>query len=74
MSELMEKIDNHLQAISLEVVTLEDQDIAAMGKILTYFGELEEAFKSIDNPVFLDLIKGLMGYLSSLGVGFDLFY
>ncbi len=66
MSELMEKIDNHLQAISLEVVTLEDQDIAAMGKILTYFGELEEAFRSIDNPVFLDLIKGLMGYLDRI--------
>ena len=66
MSELMEKIDNHLQAISLEVVTLEDQDIAAMGKILTYFGELEEAFKSIDNPVFSDLIKALMGYLERI--------
>ena len=66
MSELMEKIDNHLQAISLEVVTLEDRDIAVMGKILTYFGELEEAFRSIDNPVFLDLIKGLMGYLDRI--------
>jgi len=66
MSELMEKIDNHLQAISLEVVTLEDQDIAAMGKILNYFGELEEAFKSFDNPVFSDLIKALMGYLERI--------
>ncbi|MBC8247107.1 MAG: chemotaxis protein CheA [Deltaproteobacteria bacterium] len=66
MSELMEKIDNHLQAISLEVVTLEDQDIAAMGKILNYFGELEEAFKSFDNLVFLDLIKALMGYLERI--------
>ena len=29
MSELMDRIDNHLQAISLEVVTLEGQDIAS---------------------------------------------
>ena len=66
MSELMEKIDNHLQAISLEVVTLEDQDIAAMGKILNDFEELGEAFKSVDNPVFSDLIKALMGYLERI--------
>jgi len=66
MSELMEKIDNHLQAISLEVVTLEDQDIAAMGKILIDFEELEEAVKSVDNPVFSDLIKALMGYLERI--------
>ena len=66
MSELMEKIDNHLQAISLEVVTLEDQDIAAMGKILNDFEKLAEAFKSVDNPVFSDLIKALMGYLERI--------
>jgi len=62
----MEKIGNHLQAISLEVVTLADQDIAAMGKILNYFEEIEEAFGSIDNPVFSDLIKALMGYLERI--------
>ena len=57
MRARMEKIDHHLQAISLEVVTLECGDIIAMGKILNGFKELEKDLSVPENEIISKLKK-----------------
>ncbi len=66
MADQMEKIDDKLQAISLDVVTLEDGDIPSMGIIINSLTELEDLFNKVKQPKCLDLIRALKGYVERM--------
>lgn len=69
MSEELERMGNKLNAMALEVVTLEEGDIPAMGRLLNALGELEEAACSVQDPSLGRLIQALNGYLEKLILG-----
>ncbi|MDY7030460.1 MAG: chemotaxis protein CheA [Thermodesulfobacteriota bacterium] len=66
MPDLLEKIENKLEAIALEVVTLEGKDIPGIGNILNYLLSLEEDFRKIEQPSFLDVTYALKDYLKKV--------
>lgn len=63
MDGQIEDINGKVDAIALEVVTLDSQDVPALGNILNHFSELEKACQEIDQPVLSSLIRALKGYL-----------
>ena len=77
MSDLIDKAKEKIEAISLEVVTMEEKDIPAMGKILNLLCDMEKDAEKIGRPDFSDLICGLKIYLEKAVLGetdnFDLF-
>ena len=66
MSDPIEKINKNLQAVSLDVVTLESGDVSALGNILNCFCDLEESIRELDQPAFLDLTHALKSYLERM--------
>ena len=66
MTDQMEKIDDKLQAISLDVVTLEDGDIPSMGIIINSLTELEDLFNKVKQEICLDLTQALKGYVERM--------
>ncbi len=69
MSTLLDKVDKDLEAIALEVVTLEVGDIRAMGNIINRLSSLEKRSKELADPSFEDLVGALKGYLEKLVLG-----
>lgn len=69
MSELIDKAKEKIEAISLEVVTMEGKDIPAMGKILNLLCDMEKDAEKIGRPDFSDLICGLNIYLEKAILG-----
>ncbi|MDY6972035.1 MAG: chemotaxis protein CheA [Thermodesulfobacteriota bacterium] len=67
MSNLAE-INKNIEAIALEVVTLEADDISALGNILKLVEELEENSRGINHSSFLTLIPALKGYIEKLAL------
>jgi two-component system, chemotaxis family, sensor kinase CheA len=63
MSDPINKTKEKIEAISLEVVTIDGADISAMGKILNLLCDMEEDAERIGMPVFTDLISGLKIFL-----------
>jgi len=66
MTDLIEKINKNLETIALEVVTLDGEDIPALGNILNSLCTLEEDSCKIEQPAFFDLILALKGYLEKV--------
>ena len=66
MFELMEDINKNLETIALEVVTLDSQDIPALGNISNCMDKIEKNSGEIGQPVFDDLIQAFKGYLEKL--------
>jgi len=66
MSELTGELKRQLEAIALEVVTMEATDIPAMGNILNGLSELEGDSQAVSQPAFLDVTRALKGYLERL--------
>ena len=66
MTDQMEKIDEKLQTISLDVVTLEDGDIPSMGIIINSITELEDLFNKAEQEICLDLTQALKGYVERM--------
>ncbi|MBW2248324.1 MAG: chemotaxis protein CheA [Deltaproteobacteria bacterium] len=69
MSDPINKTKEKIEAISLEVVTIDGADISAMGKILNLLCDMEEDAEKIGRPVFSDLIYGLKNYLEKAIMG-----
>ena len=69
MSDLIDKTKNNLEAISLDVVTMDGEDIPVMGSILNRLYEMEEDSKMIGQPAFSDLVSGLKIYLEKAILG-----
>ncbi len=66
MADQMKKIDDKLQAISLDVVTLEDGDVPSMGIIINSLTELEDLFNKVKQEICLDLTQALKGYMERM--------
>ena len=69
MSDLMNKTKGKIEAISLEVVTMEENDIPVMGKILNLLCDMEKDAKEIGRPDFSNVIAGLKIYLEKAVLG-----
>ena len=66
MSGLNEKIEKDLETIALEVVTLDEEDIPAMGSVLNCLCSLEEDYRKAECPQFLELTLALTSYLEKV--------
>jgi two-component system, chemotaxis family, sensor kinase CheA len=66
MLNRIHRIKKNLEAVALEVVTLDVQDIPALGNILNGLGKMEEDSATIDPSVFSELIQAIKGYLEKL--------
>jgi two-component system chemotaxis sensor kinase CheA len=66
MSDLLVRINKTVEEIALELVTLDEQDIPALGNILNKVTELEESSREIGQAAFLDLILAIKGYLEKV--------
>jgi len=77
MSDLIDNAKEKIEAISLEVVTMEENDIPAMGKILNLLCDMEKDAEKIGRLDFSNLISGLNIYLEKAVLGeidnFELF-
>lgn len=66
MSQDLGQIEQHLERMALEMVTLEGGDIQGMGKIMNALEAMEERSKSVDMPVFRELTTATERYLERL--------
>ncbi len=66
MAEIMESINKHLEDLALQVVTLEEGDIPAMGKMINVITELEQLSPELSESAFSQIVKGIKGYLEKL--------
>lgn len=66
MLDQMDKTKKNLETVALEVVTLDVNDIPAMGSILKYLGEMESDSNVADHPTFMELLQATKGYVESL--------
>ncbi len=69
MLDLIDKTEKTLEAIALELVTMEGEDIPVMGNILNHLCDMEEDSKKIGQPAFSDLITGLKTYIEKAILG-----
>ena len=74
---VIDNVKEKIEAISLEVVTMEDKDIPAMGKILNLLCDTKKDAEKIGRTDFSNLISGLNIYLEKAVLGendnFELF-
>lgn len=64
--DLFNRINASLENISLQVVTLEPEDIPAMGVLLNDLTQLEENAAVLQDPIFPRITAGLKGYCERL--------
>lgn len=65
----MEQMRKHLEALALEAVDLEPEDIPTMGKIVNTLSELQFECGDILKPVCKDMIVALQGYMERMILG-----
>lgn len=63
MLEVLENINNRIEAIALSLVTMEGEDIPVLGDMLNQLNEIEALEQAIENPTFVALAKALSAYL-----------
>ena len=66
MLDQMDSTGKKLDTVALEVVTLELNDIPALGSILKHFGEMETDSDATEQPAFLEILHAAKGYVESL--------
>jgi len=66
MSSHLENVDKSLDTMALEVMTLESDDIPAIGNMLNFLNDLEDDSRSLDNSAFSDLTHSIKAYLEKL--------
>ena len=66
MLDQMDKIGQNLEAIALEVVTLDVNDIPAMGTILKHIGGVETDAHATKEPFFTELLQATKSYVENL--------
>ncbi len=64
-----ERVEQYLENLALEVVSLEEGDIPSMGKIMNIICSLEEACQDINDSLFESLLKATKQYLEKLILG-----
>ncbi len=64
-----EQLGKYLESIALESVDLDAESISSMGKILNALSSIMSEFQDELPPAFLQLIKGLEGYVERLSLG-----
>jgi two-component system, chemotaxis family, sensor kinase CheA len=69
MLDRIDRIKQNLEAAALEVVTLEVNDIPALGNILNSLSGMETDFPATDHPVFSELLQAAKGYIEKLILG-----
>jgi two-component system chemotaxis sensor kinase CheA len=69
MLDRIDRTKNNLETIALEVVTLDANDIPALGNILNYLGQMEGDSPAIDQPIFQQLLQAIKGYIEKLILG-----
>jgi len=69
MSYEIEKINENLETLALEVVTLGEKDLSGLGKILNVIDDLDDNSSGMEESVFLVLIQAIKGYLEQLIMG-----
>ena len=68
-AELLDKINKDLEAIALDVVMLDTQDIPALGKMMNRLDEMQTDAVRIDQPLFTELIQAVKGYIEKVILG-----
>jgi two-component system, chemotaxis family, sensor kinase CheA len=66
MLDKMDKTKENLEAIALEVVTLDANDIPAMGAILKSIGVIETDENATKEPFFTELLQATKSYVENL--------
>lgn len=66
MSDLLDELGRRLEAVALDVVTLDAGDIPALGKIMNGLEGLREEADNLEDRRFLDLVQAACGYLEKL--------
>ncbi|MDY6951136.1 MAG: Hpt domain-containing protein, partial [Thermodesulfobacteriota bacterium] len=66
MSDPTEALKEKLEAIALEVVTMEATDIPAMGHVLNCLGDLERDAQEMGAPAFSDVTRAMKAYLEKV--------
>ncbi len=66
MDETIKQLNEKLQQIALQVVTLEPGDIPALGELLNAVTQLKACATELNNEALENLTKGLSGYIEKL--------
>ena len=66
MLDQMDGTKKNLDTVALEVVTLEVNDIPALGSILKHLGEMETDPPVVEQPAFLEILHAAKGYVENL--------
>ncbi len=69
MSDRIEEIGNRLDAIALDVVTLEAGDIPALGKLMNGLEGLEKEAGDLEDSRFMELVQATRQYLERMILG-----
>lgn len=66
MADVLEDIHNQIESIALALVTMEGEDIPALGGMLNQLGEIAAGSRTIEDPSFLALVQALSAYLERI--------
>jgi two-component system, chemotaxis family, sensor kinase CheA len=66
MLDQMDRTKKNIETVALEVVTLDVNDIPALGSILEHLGEMETDSNATEQPAFLELLQATKGYVENL--------
>jgi two-component system chemotaxis sensor kinase CheA len=69
MSEAFESVEEQIENMALEIVTLEEEDIQAMGRIMNALESVEKGSKKINHPQYHVLLTAVKGYVERLILG-----
>mgnify|MGYP000205170365 CR=1 FL=1 len=63
MADVKESIEDRIESIALALVTLEGEDIPAMGEMLNHLGKIKSQGRELGSEIFVSLTGALEGYL-----------
>ncbi len=66
MLEKINKVQENLEAIALDIVTMDSDDIPVLGRILNRLYEIEEACTAFEQPAFTCLTTGLKNHIEKI--------
>ena len=66
MADIIDSIGNQIESIALALVTMDGEDIPAMGEILNQLGEIKTQGQALGSDAFVALAGALEGYLEKV--------
>jgi two-component system chemotaxis sensor kinase CheA len=69
MSKAFDKVEKHIENMALEIVTLEEEDIQAMGRIMNALEAVEKGSKKVKHPQYHLLLTAAKGCVERLILG-----